>query len=155
MTPSDYPCLSEFLYQAIYVPEKQENPQRDIINNPELQMYIENFGTQTGDLGVVAEVNKQVVGVAWTRIISGFGSIDRMTPELAISLLPEFRQYGIGTQLMMKLFRVLQEHGYQKISLSTHQENLAVQFYLKHGFKINSQETGQNLRDDLIMVKTF
>ena len=40
------------------------------------------------------------------------------TPELAISVFPEFRGYGIGTKLMKKLFEILQDNGYAQTSLS-------------------------------------
>jgi hypothetical protein len=69
MRASDHVCLHEFLYQAIFVPEGIESPSRSVINDPQIFAYIKDFGTQDGDLGVVAEQNGQVAGAAWTRII--------------------------------------------------------------------------------------
>ncbi len=37
--------LQDFLYEAIYVPEGVEPPAREIIYQPELKIYYENFGT--------------------------------------------------------------------------------------------------------------
>lgn len=91
MTDADYPVLTEFLYQAIYIPKGMEPPSREVINLPEIFIYIKDFGGQAGDLGVVAEQNGQIVGAAWTRIIPTYGHLDNDTPEFAISLLPEFR----------------------------------------------------------------
>lgn len=52
MQQSDYACLPEFLYQAIFIPDGVEPPPRDIINEPDISVYIKNFETQLGDLGV-------------------------------------------------------------------------------------------------------
>jgi hypothetical protein len=41
-------------------------------------VYTENFG-QKGDLGVVATIKGHIIGVAWTRLIKGFGYIDYET----------------------------------------------------------------------------
>ena len=38
--------LDTFLYEAIFIPEGAEAPSRDIINLPELQVYIKDFGNK-------------------------------------------------------------------------------------------------------------
>ncbi len=139
MRESDYPCLKEFLYQAIFVPEGEELPSRELIYKPEIFIYIKDFGKQVGDLGVVAEQNGQVVGAAWVRIISAYGHIDNNTPELAISILPEFRGYGIGEELMKKLFALLMTNGYKKTSLSVQKDNPAARFYQRLGYRITGE----------------
>lgn len=123
-------------------------PSRDIINLPELNIYIQNFGKQNGDLGVVAEQNGQIIGALWTRIIPAYGYIDNGTPELAISIFPEFRGYGIGTKLMKKLFTLLKSNGFNQTSLSVQKENKALFFYKKLGYKVITDKV-----DELIMVK--
>ena len=150
---SDYTCLPEFLYQAIFIPDGMELPARDVIDIPEIFVYIKDFGTQPGDLGVVAEQNGQIVGAAWTRIIPAYGHIDENTPELAISLLPEFRGYGIGTKLMKKLFKVLQQHGYKQTSLSVQTDNPAVRFYQRLGYKVVGEGPENAGHVDYLMVK--
>lgn len=131
-----YSYLENYLYYAIYVPKGDEAPPRDIIYQKDLYAYIKDFGTHPADLGVVALQNKMVVGMAWTRAMSGYGTIDNETPELAISIDPIFRNLGIGRKLMRELFKLLVEHGYKKISLSVQRENRAVGFYQSLGFEI-------------------
>ncbi len=153
METSDYVCLPEFLYQAIFIPEGVEPPPRNIINDPQIFAYIKDFGTQPGDLGVVAEQNGQVIGGAWTRIIPSYGHINDETPELAISILPEFRGYGIGTKLMKKLFVVLRADGYARTSLSVQKDNPAVGFYKRLGYRITEEKLDHAGNEDFIMIK--
>ncbi|MDR1800490.1 MAG: GNAT family N-acetyltransferase [Lachnospiraceae bacterium] len=153
MKESDYCCLPEFLYQAIFIPEGVEPPPRNIINEPEIFVYIKDFGTKRGDIGVVAEQNEQLIGAAWTRIIPAYGHVDSETPELAISLLPEFRGYGIGTKLIKKLFTVLREQGYSQTSLSVQKDNPAVCFYQRSGYKVTNDKLDHAGHEDFIMVR--
>ena len=153
MKGSDHVCLKEFLYQAIYIPEGMQPPPRSIINEPEIFVYIKDFGAQQGDLGVVAEQNGQITGAAWTRIIPAYGYIDKETPELAISVLPEFRGYGIGTKLMKRLFEVLRTSGYKQTSLSVQKDNPAVRFYQRLGYKIARERMDSAGHEDFLMIK--
>ena len=153
MRESDYECLPEFLYQAIYIPESEDPPPRSVINDAEIIVYIKDFGTQPGDLSVAAEQNGQIVGVAWTRIIPAYGHIDSETPELAISILPEFRSYGIGTKLMKKLLEVLRENGYKRTSLSVQKDNPAVRFYQRLGYKMSGKRIDHAGHEDYLMIK--
>ena len=153
MRKSDYECLPEFLYQAIYIPEGVDPPLRSVNNAPEIIVYIKDFGMQPGDLGVVAEQNGQVVGAAWTRIIPAYGHIDGETPELAISILPEFRSYGIGKKLMNKLFEVLRKNGYKRTSLSVQKDNPAVRFYQRLGYKMSGERIDHAGHEDYLMIK--
>ncbi len=61
--------LQDFLYEAIFVPEGMFAPPKSIINQPELQVYITDFGKKKDDIGLVAEVGKKVVGAVWVRIM--------------------------------------------------------------------------------------
>jgi len=153
MKTSDYKCLPEFLYQSIFIPEGVKPPSRSIINAPQIYVYIKSFGAQPGDLGVVAEQSGQVVGAAWTRIISAYGHIDAETPELAISILPEFRGYGIGTKMMKKLFEILRSSGYARTSLSVQKDNPAVRFYKRLGYTIVEEKSDHVGNEDFIMMK--
>ena len=139
--PEEYDLLREFLYQAIYLPEGVEPPLRSVVNLPELQIYIADFGTRPGDHCLIAEVEKKVIGAAWCRIMEDYGHIDSSTPSLAISLLPEYRGQGTGTQLLNGLLLLLRENGYQRASLSVQKENPALRLYQRTGFRILA-ETG-------------
>ena len=138
--PEEHNLLREFLYQAIYLPEGMEPPPRSIIDLPELQVYVTDFGTQPGDHCLVAEVERKVIGAAWCRIMEDYGHIDNDTPSLAISLLPEYRGQGTGTQLLNALLLLLRENGYQRASLSVQKENPALRLYQRAGFRILAEK---------------
>jgi ribosomal protein S18 acetylase RimI-like enzyme len=108
-----------------------------------------------GDHGVVAEQNRQIIGAAWTRIIPAYGHVDSETPELAISIFPEFRGYGVGTKLMKKLFAVLRENGYARTSLSVQKDNPAVRFYKRLGYEVADAKRDHAIHEDFIMIKEF
>ncbi len=77
------------------------------------------------------------------RIINGFGHVDDTVPEFAISLYKEYRGFGIGTELMNHMLRLLKRQGYKKTSLAVQKDNYALKLYQKVGFRIideNEQE---------------
>ncbi|MCL1831118.1 MAG: GNAT family N-acetyltransferase [Oscillospiraceae bacterium] len=150
MQEPEYVCLREFLYQAIYIPKSIEPPDRTIVDKPELQLYIKDFGSMPGDLAVTAVQNSQICGAAWTRIIEGYGHINDSIPELAISVFPEFRGVSIGTRLMKKLFSILKLDGYTAVSLSVDKASPAVRFYKKLGFEVYDEKQSMS---DFIMIK--
>ena len=128
--------LDTFLYEAIYIPQGVASPSKEIINKPELQIYVEEFGSKNGDLCFVAEVDSLIVGAVWVRIMNDYGHIDDETPSFAISLLKDYRNYGIGTALMKKMLEELRNKGYNKASLAVQKVNYAVGMYKKVGFEI-------------------
>lgn len=134
--PKEYGILREFLYQAIYIPKAAEPPSRSVIDSPELQIYIANFGTRHSDYCLVAEIKGKTIGAAWSRIMLDYGHIDDCTPSLAISLLSEYRNQGIGTQLLNRLLNLLQENGYRRVSLSVQKGNPAIHLYSRADFRI-------------------
>ena len=133
-------CLEEMLYEAIYQPDEENLIPREVIKIPEVYAYIDKFGQKKGDHCFVAEINGEIIGATWTRIIAdkikGYGYIDNQTPEFAISLFKEYREMGIGTQLMYAMIEHLQKSGYKQASLSVQKENYAVRLYENIGFKI-------------------
>ena len=132
----EYSLLENFLYEAIFVPEGVDPPPRSIVNTPELQVYIKNFGTQKHDKALVAEVDNKVIGAVWVRIMNDYGHIDDDTPSFAISLYKEYRGLGIGTAMMQKMLTVLKTSGYKQASLAVQKANYAVKMYRSVGFKI-------------------
>ena len=150
MRPDEAGLLREFLYQAIYLPAGTEPPPRSVVDLPELRVYTENFGTRPGDFCLVAEVDGQVVGAAWSRIMEDYGHIDNDTPSLALSLLPDCRGQGIGTRLLNGLLALLQNQGYQRASLSVQTENPALRLYQRAGFEIAEPRGSEYL-----MVRDF
>jgi hypothetical protein len=65
-------------------------PEKSLINNPDLKVYVAGFGTQKDDCCVVAEADNKIIGATWVRIMNDYGHIDDETPSLAISL---YKQY--------------------------------------------------------------
>ena len=127
------------MYEAIFIPECVSAPSKDIINQPDLQVYVKDFGKNKGDLCLVAQVSDKIVGAVWVRIMNDYGHIDDETPSLAISLYGEYRHLGIGTALMKAILHLLKEKGYKQTSLSVQKENYAVNMYQKIGFKVVSE----------------
>lgn len=132
----EYPLLEHFLYEAIFVPEGIEPPPKTIITTPELQVYVERFGELKDDLGLVAEVDGNIVGAVWVRIMNDYGHIDDETPSLAISLYKEYRGIGIGTAMMKEILALLKAQEYKQVSLSVQKANYATKMYLNIGFEI-------------------
>ena len=143
---NEYSILSEFLYEAIFIPEGTEKPPKSIIEQPELQVYIADFG-KADDWSLVAEVKEKIVGAVWVRIMNDYGHIDDKTPSLAISLYEEYRNLGLGTALMKTMLQVLKNKGYMQVSLSVQKANYAVNMYRKLGF-----ETVKENEEEYIMV---
>ena len=132
---NEYPILSDFLYEAIFIPEGMDKPPKSIIEQPELQVYIEDFGKKD-DWCLVAEVKRKIVGAVWVRIMDDYGHTDDETPSFAISLHEEYRNLGIGTALMRDMLEFLKNKGYKQTSLSVQKANYAVNMYRKVGFEI-------------------
>lgn len=134
---SNFDELENFLYDAIFVLEGIPQPPREIIYQPELQVYIKNFGQGTADFCFVAEVENKIVGACWARIMNDYGHIDDQTPSIALSVLKNFRRRGIATALMKNLIDKLTAENFAKISLSVQKNNLiAVKLYQKLNFEI-------------------
>ena len=148
--PEEIPALDDFLYEAIFLPEGFPPPPRSVIENEDLQVYVRDFGKKPDDRCLVAEVDGKVVGAVWTRIMDDYGHIDNQTPSLAISLYKEYRNRGIGTQLMLRMLEKLKADGYPCVSLSVQKANYALQMYRKVGF-IPVSDHG----DELLMVCPF
>jgi GrpB-like predicted nucleotidyltransferase (UPF0157 family)/ribosomal protein S18 acetylase RimI-like enzyme len=149
---SEYPLLEDFLYHAIFIPPGVEPPPRGIIYEPEIFVYVKDFGGN-GDCGVVAECDGKIIGAAWTRIIPAYGHIDDQTPELAISVLPDWRGQGTGSKMIKSLFALLRERGYRKTSLSVQKDNPAVRFYGRLGYHITGERRDHVNHEDYLMIK--
>ncbi len=136
MNEEEYGRLNDFLYEAIFVPEGEQAPEKSAINLPELQVYIADFGKRQNDICFVAQVDEALVGAVWARIMNDYGHIEDGVLSIAISLYKEYRGYGIGTALMKRMLKELAQRGYEKTSLSVQKANYAVKMYEKLGFEI-------------------
>lgn len=134
ITEDEYEILEDFLYEAIFIPKGVSAPPREIVYQPELQVYVAGFGKKEGDFSFVAEVDGKIVGAVWVRIMNDYGHIDDETPSFAISLYKEYRNNGIGTALMKAMLSELKIAGYKQASLAVQKENYAVKMYKNVGF---------------------
>ena len=143
---NEYYVLSEFLYEAIFIPVGMEKPPKAIIEQPELQVYIADFG-KSDDWCLVAEVKEKIVGAVWVRVMDDYGHIDDETPSFAMSLYEEYRNMGIGTALMRNMLEFLKNKGYKQTSLSVQKANYAARMYQKVGFEVIDEK-----EEEYIMV---
>ena len=133
--------LKDFTYEAIFIPEGVEPPDRSIVELPELKVYYEDFGKGKDDCCLVAEDDStegagEIAGAVWTRVMDDYGHVDDDTPSLAISLYENHRGKGIGTQLLNDMLCTLKEKGCKRVSLSVQKANYAVMMYQRAGFNI-------------------
>ena len=136
MRNEEFGLLGDFLYEAIYIPDGIEPPPKSVIECPELQEYIVGFGNRKHDKALVAEIQGNIVGAIWARVMNDYGHIDDDTPSLAMSVYRKYRGLGIGTLLLKQLLQVERLAGYSKISLSVQKDNYAVKMYEKEGFTV-------------------
>ena len=150
MRNEEYCLLDNFLYEAIYIPAGTAAPPKSVITCPELQIYIADFGNSKQDKALIAEVDGNIVGAIWARIMNDYGHIDDETPSLAIAVYKDYRGKGIGKELLSFLLSCMKEKGYKQVSLSVQKQNPAVRLYKKTGF-ITVKETDE----EYIMVRTI
>lgn len=137
---TETPLLKDFLYNAIFIPEGVAAPPMEIVDDESLQVYIRNFGKLPDDRCLVADSDGKVVGAIWSRIMNDYGHIDEHTPSIAISLYKDYRNKGIGTELLKQMLGLLRKEGYKSVSLSVQKANYAMRMYQKAGFQIISDD---------------
>ena len=137
-TESDF--LSDMLYEAIFIPEGNEPLPKEIIKDNSLSKYIENWEKDKFDIALVAEVDNQLIGAIWGRLLKdenkGFGYVDNNTPELSMAVKQEYRNQGIGTQLIRAIALEYKKIGVEYLSLSVDKLNNASNLYRRLGCEI-------------------
>ena len=148
--PNINAVLEDFLFYAIYVPPGERPPNRDIIKQPDLASYINDWGS-SDDTAVFALDDGTVVGACWSRCFPesspGYGFIQPDIPELSIAVSPAYRGKGIGSQLIAALLNHLKNR-YSAVSLSVSRENPAKRLYKRFGFEVVAESP-----DSLVMKK--
>ncbi|MCK5266876.1 MAG: GNAT family N-acetyltransferase [Spirochaetes bacterium] len=147
--------LKEMLYLALYVPEGQEKYPVSIVEKPEIKKYVKDWGKTSLDIAFVAVEKKELAGAIWGRAFQqpdvGYGFIDKYTPEISIAVKKEFRNKGIGTQLIQIISDHYKNRGIEAISLSVDKPNKAHELYVRTGFKtVSSNKTDYIMRKKLI-----
>ena len=134
--------LWEMLYQAIYVPTGTTPLPREIIYQPDIKKYVQDWQTDNIGLIAVLQSNQIPIGATWIRLFNinnpGYGYVNDETPELSIAVLPEYRNQGIGTRLILNLLEIVKDI-YPAISLSVSSDNPAFRLYQHLGFEVVSQ----------------
>lgn len=160
LTLQDTAVLEDFLYLALQHEDQNRPLARSAVRQPPLAIYTTNWG-QRGDVGIVAVSAASapgepevVVGVAWSRILSGenpgYGNVDENTPEYAVSVRQEYRRRGVGEELLTRLTSRLAAQGYTQVSLSVQKTNPAHRLYRRLGFDVLMDR-----ESDWVMVKNL
>lgn len=140
VTQQDELFLWQILYEAAHMAEEGNLTMEDGMNHPNLAKYVKNWGLKD-DIGFIAilKSNNQPVGAAWLRLLmsenKGYGYFNDQTPELAIGILPQYRNHGIGTQLLTHLLAAAKTF-YSSVSLSIRATNPALGLYKRLGFEL-------------------
>lgn len=135
---NDIPFLWEMLYQSMYVPDGEKPFPRSIIHEPFISKYLEHWGNQAGDIGLIAESVNQPIGASWLRLFDeahkGYGYVDDETPEIGIAILKDWRGKGVGSALMRDLESYAKTYGYKNLCLSVDPRNPARHLYERFGY---------------------
>ena len=135
---SETGILKTMLYNAIFIPPEEVKPPPEIIELPEIAVYIKDFGRE-GDICLVAEIEGVIAGAVWTRLFTagaqGYGFIAPEIPVLSMSVLEQYRRQGIGTMLLAGMLKKLASKGFRQVSLSVDLANYAYRMYRKQGFE--------------------
>lgn len=134
------------VYEAVsWDPGRPIPPYEAALEHPELARYHRGWG-RAGDLGVVAEVGGDVVGVAFCRLFTaedhGHGFVDDETPELAVAVAGGHRDRGVGTRLLLELAEAARESGFSRLSLSVDEDNPARRLYERLGYQQIAHDSG-------------
>ena len=127
------------LYTALaWNPQRRLPPLEVTLEHQEAARYHLGWGRR-GDLGVVAELDGEVVGVAYCRLFTeadhGHGYVDNETPEVAVAVREGRRGRGLGARLMNALSERAHAAGFDRLSLSVAAENPARRLYERLGYR--------------------
>jgi ribosomal protein S18 acetylase RimI-like enzyme len=149
--PSEYYLLEDIMYEAIYHPDPANPYPKEVIYYLQVRVYWDNWGTKKDDHCLVAVIGNTIAGAVWTRTfqgkLKGCGYIDEQTPEIAIALFEEYRNQGIGTQMMEQMIELIKTEGYAQVSLSITKGNPAIHLYERLGFTVVDEN-----KEDYIML---
>lgn len=110
----------------------------EIDSNSRFNYYYNNWDSE--DFGFIAQRHQQVLGVIWLKYFTeddpGFGFLDINTLELSLCVFPDFRNNGLGKQLLQYAIEEAQKRNLTSISLSVELANIiARKLYESFGFE--------------------
>jgi len=142
---SDAPFLWQMLYYAAHMDEDGAAPE-SARTNPDLAVYVEDWGERQGDAGFVALTpDGRPAGAAWIRVMSEsplYRVVAPGTPELAIAVAPEHLGTGAGTLLLRRLLEAVRGT-HRAVALSVRANNPAKRLYERSGFVTVAQITNR------------
>lgn len=133
----DQDQLWNWLHIALWDPPPAGLRPRELLESPYVRIYAEEWG-RPSDVGVVARMDDADAGACWMRLLPpgiGLASVDEVTPQLGIALLPQFQHRGVGWHMMLAALEAAREAGYRQVSLTVHPENPAIAMYESCGFR--------------------
>ena len=71
----DTPFLWEMLYQAIYTPDGQQPPTRDILKDPKIDKYLKDWGRIHDHALIAVNTKNDPMGAIWIRLLGIRGII--------------------------------------------------------------------------------
>lgn len=151
--PSEYFLMEDIMYEAIYHPDPANPYPKEVIYLPQVSVYWDKWGVEKDDYCLLAIVDNKIAGAVWIRTffgeIKGCGYIDEQTPEIAVALFKEYRNQGIGTQLMQQMIEYMQAKSFMQVSLSITKGNPAIRLYKRLGFEV----VGENKEDYIMLLR--
>jgi len=102
--------------------------------------YFQYVITTWPDICFVSRVDDKVVGYVLTRVESGLSSFSfrwvKKGHVISIAVLPEYRNQGIGTKLMLAVFDAIRKYSVNEIILEVRVSNPAQHLYKRLGFRV-------------------
>jgi GNAT superfamily N-acetyltransferase len=137
--PGDAEFIGDVLVEVVNRSPERNLSREQILSAPKMAHYVTGW-PRRGELGVVAEIDRQPVGAAWLRFFPasdpGDGFVAADVPELAIGVVAPWRGLGVGRALLRAIADRARSAGITKISLSVERRNYAHRLYLAEGYKI-------------------
>ena len=141
--------------ELLYYAANLDKSDKSLTDFPELKQYEEHFGSCDSDIGVYILSDAKVAGAAWVRLLAkGKAYVDDNTPELTLSIKPDFKRKGISHTLLQQLF-IETSKLYSQMSVSVRDIPSVIKFYENLGFvKCENTEHKNELGiDSFIMLK--
>ena len=148
----DQGFLWDMLRLAIFQPPGQTQITIDRLKAPPLAAYVQGW-MRPDDFGVLANLGDKPAGAAWARFFTetnpGYGYISDDIPELSVAVLPEFRNQGLGSALVVRVIAQAKLLA-RALSLSVSKENRAQSLYRRLGFHVVERRG-----DSLVMLNAW
>lgn len=146
--------LWDMLFEITYSLDMNKKPSKQVfLKKHDIYKYVKGFGLEGSDSGFVAETEEgRLIGAAWYRLYKddnkGFGYIDDNIPEISIAISEEYRDKGIGKQLLEALIHEAEKKRFSSLSLNVDSRNTAaLHLFEAKGFKVvNNKETSRVMK---------